>query len=247
MPGVGWPLVVLLALCQIVGPERVECGDLAVFRLPADVSQFAWTAFPEEFETRFVDVVLATGERALVFAARRPGRITLVVALCQDGVPTLLTHQFENVLSEPEPKPGPVNGNKPDFVPPFVLLWVEESSQRTPEQAAAQNDKTIREALAKEGWKLLVVDKDAKDASGRVPENLAPWLEIANRKGLPRLFVISRSGAYRDYSAPRNVSEFRQILRELGLRLQEDLGQSRASVPRSLHSRCPSGVCVIVP
>jgi hypothetical protein len=219
----------LLGALQIVGPSQVEVGDLAVFRFePADVP-VAWGVLPEAARERCLEVLLPDGKRALVFSSGRPMQVTIIAAAYVHGQVYLTFHSFLNGSNSPTPpNPGPGPSPNPDDpkpprpVPPFILLWIEETTERTAAQAQAQNDMEIRQALQRAGWQFRVVDKDIRNEKGETPGDLAPWIEKAIKSGLPRLFVIDKTGRYLSYPAPKDRNEFLKILSDLKLVIQQE-------------------------
>lgn len=134
-----------------------------------------------------------------------------------------------NPRPDPQPDPDPQPEPRPDG--PRHLLWIEETSARTPGEAAAVTDHEIREALAAAGWSLRVADVDVIDEQGKTPSELAPFIAAARERGLPRLFVRDAAGA-EVYAgrAPTDTQSFRRLLTALGL-----------SAPwKSLPPRAPS-------
>jgi hypothetical protein len=247
----------LFGVLQIAGPSQVEAGDLAVFRFePADVP-VVWSVLPESAKERFLEVLLPDGKRALVFSSGRPMQVVIVAAGYVGGQVYLTFHSFINGSNSPTPpNPGPGPSPNPDDpkpprpVPPFILLWIEETTERTAAQAQAQNDLAIRQALQRAGWQLRVVDKDIRNEKGEPPSDLAPWIEKAVKLGLPRLFVIDKTGRYLSYSAPRDRGEFLKILTDLGLVIQraEQLPSTRPAPSRYitpyLAPSCTGSFCV---
>lgn len=247
-------LVLCLAAVTIDGPAAVEAGDLAVFT--ADIPGGRWVIVPSEWEPRFVAVTLADGRSAVVFASRRPGTITLVYAVCGSDGLEIARHQFENKAgTDPPPAPPPTPPNPepnppPLPKPPYRLIWIEESSDRTPEQAAAQNDRAIRDALTRAGWTLRVVDKDVKDEYGRTPADLKPFIDDAISRGLPRLYFVGSDGRSVSLPAPANRDRFIQILREFGLVIQPAPSSTSPAAARPLPAPrgvCVGGSCLLVP
>jgi len=213
---------------QIVGPSQVEAGDLAVFRFEPGDTPVVWSVIPEAAKERFLEVLLPDGKRALVFSSGRPMQVVIVAAGYVGGQVYLAFHSFINGSHSPTPpNPGPGPPPNPDDpkpprpTPPFILLWIEETTERTAAQAQAQNDSAIRQALQRAGWQLRVVDKDIKNERGETPADLASWIERAVKLGLPRLFVIDKAGRHLSYPAPKDRGEFVKILAELGLVIQQ--------------------------
>lgn len=118
----------------------------------------------------------------------------------------------------PNPEPGPQPQPEPQPVPgPKQVLWIEESSERTPSQAAAVVDKAVRDALAAARWTLRVVDVDVVDETGNPPADLAGYLDAARQAGVPRVFILQDGRELYAGAAPSSVSSFVDLLRRYGL------------------------------
>lgn len=148
------------------------------------------------------------------------GPIVVVAALVQD---MLILEQFEfggqpNPEPQPGPGPGPQPGPQPQPVPgPKTVLWIEESSQRTPSQATAIIDATTRNTIRAAGWILRIVDVDVVDETGKTPPDLAPYIQAARQAGVPRLFILQDGRELFNGAAPTDAAAFRETLRRFGL------------------------------
>lgn len=87
---------------------------------------------------------------------------------------------------EPKPEPGPQPGPNP--TPPTSLFGVivEETKDRTPQQAQIVLSTQLRDAL---GGKLLLLDKDVKKIAGQDPAVIATYQADAKGKQLPVIFL----------------------------------------------------------
>lgn len=146
------------------------------------------------------------------------------LAIAKPGNPPILGLFALHAKDSP---PGPTPGPMPDPTPPtptprgpLTLIWIEETGQRTPQQAAAITDAELRARLAAAGWKFRVADADVIDENGRTPPDLAPFIDAARARGLPSLYAIDATGAeIFAGKAPDNRDEFATILAKLGLTL----------------------------
>ena len=144
------------------------------------------------------------------------GPIALVAAVIGDR---LILEEF-SWPRQPQPGPGPGPNPNPDPQPPSgpkTVLWIEESSQRTPQQALAIANRSLREAIVAGGWTLRVVDIDVVDENGQPPSDLAPYLMAAKQAGLPRVFIFQDGREVYAGAAPPDVSSFANLLRRYGL------------------------------
>ena len=145
----------------------------------------------------------ATMQPLIRVECKEPGEYRLLIDW-NHGQNQLAEHRVMVGGKSPEPEPDP----KPDPIPPppgpLAEMWVivvEETSQRTPEQAWVLLDPTVRQWMKANGHHLRIVDKD------QTASDLAEWIGRAlakNRKGdqtapradaLPYLFVVDDSGS----------------------------------------------------
>lgn len=84
-------------------------------------------------------------------------------------------------MPEPEPQPNPTPSKL------WGCIIIEESSRRTPAEAAVYTSQSVRSLLQSKGLEWRLVDKDAAQGS------LATW---ASRAGadLPKMFAVSADG-----------------------------------------------------
>jgi len=154
----------------------------------------------------------------------------------------------------PNPEPGPQP--QPQPVPgPKTVLWIEESSARTPSQAAAVVDKAIRNALVAARWTLRVVDVDVVDETGKPPADLAGYLDAARQAGVPRVFILQDGRELYAGAAPADVSSFVDLLLRYGLPVGTPGGEPRGPTGSSpdvarpkqeaATNGCPTGRCPV--
>ena len=88
---------------------------------------------------------------------------------------------------EPEPAPEPV-------APLWGVLWIEESRERTAEQAAVifSEERKLYFESSKLYWRIE--DKDVTDKDGKTPADLKPYIDRAVKAGTPCLFLIDTGG-----------------------------------------------------
>jgi hypothetical protein len=88
---------------------------------------------------------------------------------------------------------------------PVVAVVVRESADTaklTKEQIAWIGSPALRAAAKAAGVQFLVVDPDVVAADGKTPTALAPAIELAKKKGLPRLILIGSRKGLTDYVLP---------------------------------------------
>ena len=208
----------------------------------------ALAAEPRLAEHKSFIVPLASGENGSAIALQGGNEQILVLAT-QGNPPILSLYRliaFDAPGPQPEPEPNPQPDPSPNPNPnpqpiphgPISLIWIEESSERTPEQAKAITDQAIRDALKKAGWSLRIADVDVINEYGQPPDDLAAFIAAARRDGVPRLFATDDKGAeIFNGKAPANRDEFLAILRRLGLK---DVATSET---QAKSNSCSNGNC----
>jgi len=193
-------------------------------------------------------VLLVGGEHKILAAAVKDGRLVLE-EFSWDGGPR--PRPDPDPRPEPEPGPQPAPG-------PKTLIWIEETGQRTPQQAAALTDRKLRDVLASSGWKLRVADVDVVDENGNPPADLAPYLDQARRAELPRLVILEDGRELYTGKAPPDLASFVALLRRYGLPWPADGKDAsagrRADAPgptspaaEGASGNCPGGDCPASP
>ncbi len=183
-----------LALAQsIVGPDEVEAKHPAWFSIEADDTASAgW--FPSE--------QLQTGPPHLrdghaLFWAAKPGKYVILALVvdwdARSWVP--LRHVVTVTGQDDDDDDGDDDDDDGDDDNPTSELWgviIEESSQRTADQAAVLTSRAVRVAF--EEGRLRVADQHVVDRDGKPPAGLEDWLELAKPKPLPWLFLLGAEG-----------------------------------------------------
>lgn len=78
-------------------------------------------------------------------------------------------------------------------------------------------DKALVEYIRSKGWKVRIADKDVKDANGKTPSDLAPYIARATSKTLPYLFVVDQDGTIRtECVVPETSGAMLDLLKKLG-------------------------------
>jgi hypothetical protein len=122
------------------------------------------------------------------------------------------TEHIITVGTTPDPNPGPVPPGPvppdpgpippppdpvppaPDFEEPLSLILIEETEDRTPEEAATVLSTDIIKFIAEKGWTRYLIDKDIKDKDGKTPESVKAYIERAVGAGLPWYIVVDKNG-----------------------------------------------------
>ncbi len=118
-------------------------------------------------------------------------------------------------LCDVEPNPNPSPDPNPNPSPLFVthIYWVEESLNRTPEQAKIISSQKVREALKKKSIRFQVVDKDIKNEFDQTPSNLVPILSKVTQ--YPSLVLVTKDSQVLVYSVPESEEDFVEFLESL--------------------------------
>jgi len=153
------------------------------------------------------------GQVLIVAAPTTPPTISLYLVMPASPQPQPNPNPNPNPQPDPQPKPTPVG--------PLRLIWIEETSERTPEHAALIADKELRDLLYKAGWLLRIADADVVDENGKPPTDLANYLAEAKKLGLPRLFIVDKNGVeVYNGAVPATKEAFLQLLKQFGLQVQ---------------------------
>ena len=110
---------------------------------------------------------------------------------------------------EPEPEPEPV-------APLWGALIIEETGQRTPEQAATLLSRELALYFVTTKLAYRIEDQDAEGPDGTTPADLVPYIELAKKAGnLPRVFILSTDGTivFQGY-LPATSSAFVALMRQ---------------------------------
>jgi len=213
----------------IVGPgEAIDAGEEVYLRIQGltlaevveaqDAQLFDLTAFPlagVKIKASY-DWMFRTLD--LEFRAKHEGEYLVKLHLVRAGkleIAAIVVSVGVNPNPEPDPKPDPDPDPTPP--PPLAEMWVivvEETSQRTPEQARVLLDPTVRQWMAKNQHRFRILDKDQTSA------DLQPWINRATAQpgiALPRLFISDSSGVvYFDGELPHSWMELLELVKKWG-------------------------------
>lgn len=174
----------------------------------------------------------------------------ILVAALKNG--RLILEEFSWSGPRPQPEPGPGPEPQPGPSPgPKTVIWIEETGERTPQQAAALTDAKLRAALAAARWSLRVADVDVVDESGRPPSDLAPYLERARQAGLPWLVILEDGRELYTGKAPPDFPSLVALLRRYGLPWPAEAAEASAgrqvetpaNSPSPQAGACEKGTC----
>jgi len=179
---------------KIDGPTSVAVSQPAWFTVGGMESgdRSVWFPSPQlQTDSRYIK------EGVSLFWSDKPGKfqINVMVVDCSKNKFIPLSETIA-VGSDPGPDPIPPGPDPPDpDPPPAKATWcvvVEETSQRTAKQAIILASQDVRGCFARE--RFGVIDKDVKDENGNVPERFKPYLDGANGKNLPWMFLVDNNG-----------------------------------------------------
>lgn len=123
------------------------------------------------------------------------------------------TVRFYYLSSSPEPNPDPEPEPNPQPSNIVAIYWVEETLERTPEQAILLSSKKVRDSIQQKGLSFQVVDKDIKNEFGQTPTNLIPIISAA--KKIPSLVLLNKEGKVTVIDTPKDENEFISLLEGL--------------------------------
>jgi hypothetical protein len=170
-------------------PQQLQAEPGALIVLEARTSGRAvrWVAMDEGLQ--LVPAKLLASPAVAVAVAARPG-VYRVLAVAGAG----------DELTEPAVCVITVGTREPPLRPPAAppgkawLVIVEETAAASAHRGALLGSKDVADYLRARAWRARVADKDVRDASGRAPADLAPYLARARGCALPRLFVVCAGG-----------------------------------------------------
>jgi hypothetical protein len=180
---------------EIVAPATVPEHSLVRVVTTEAGDGYKWEVFSRNGAVADV----ATFGRQMVFAGP-PGRYVILQSWETASGEKRQAFAFTDIVAGKE---GPI---PPDpFVPPLPpdppvveagprwIIIVEETQDRTPQQAAVLTDSSFRQWLTTSGHDYRMIDQNVQDQSGTVPTACAPYLNLAKGKTLPRLFIVDGS------------------------------------------------------
>jgi hypothetical protein len=106
----------------------------------------------------------------------------------------------EGPLPPPGPGPGPTPPPGPVTGPAWAII-VEQTEQRTPQQAAVLNDAAMWDRLRGKGHKWRIYDADNPPAASK------GFVAAANKVGIPALLIITDAGKLVDAMKMPETSE----------------------------------------
>ena len=161
------------------------------------------------------------GDAFLWFGTKAEGTYLLAVAVPRDNVldyaecVVIVGDGEEDEDDSPDPPPPPPPP-PPGPIQEMTVLVVEESSQRTPEQAAILMCYPCRKWLTDNGHRMRIVDKDVKDQSGQVPADLERFIDPPPDI-LPYVFLVDANGVtHWQGPLPDTLDEFQALWKEYG-------------------------------
>jgi len=98
------------------------------------------------------------------------------------------------------------------IVKAIVVIESADVRQLTKEQIVFCNSAKVREDAEKARIQFLLCDPDVKNRNGNTPDDLAPAINLAKNKGLPRLVLVDSHDGLADYVLPIDEAELRKRL-----------------------------------
>jgi hypothetical protein len=115
------------------------------------------------------------------------------------------------------PGPGPV---PPDPGPVTAKAWlviIEETQDALKSRGAFVSDKALKDHFNSKGWKIRIADKDGKDAQGKTPKDIEPYISYVAKKTLPYFFLVGNDGrVYLEGKCPEKASTLLEQLKKIG-------------------------------
>lgn len=147
-------------------------------------------------------VISSTAEQSVWTVARDDGGNPLaVLSWVESGklhVQTFPLPFFGDIEPGPDPDPDPEPEPGPGPVETMFGVLVEETDDRDtlpPEVVKAIMSEKVRNYMDENGHQFRVVDKDIKDPDGKIPADIASFLQRAKGKDLPWLILADQDGS----------------------------------------------------
>jgi len=112
---------------------------------------------------------------------------------------------------DPQPDPEPDPDPEPGPLAKMSLIVVEETRDRTPQQAQILLDPTLRTWLKNNGHQIHLIDKD------QPAEGLKDWIALTDNV-LPHLFIVDSGGGKPVWDGPLPTTQeaMRELCKEWG-------------------------------
>lgn len=201
-------LSLLFFASTIDGPDKVNVGELVVYKTPQEGKFLLFGDYP----VQTLEVFTLDKQRALVFVPQKPGKFFVLFIFVNEGQADYV-YKMLTVVAGDNPQPQPNPPSPPSERKIAYLLWVEESERRTLEEA-----RIVREFITpnKLSVRFVVVDQDVVDENNRPPSWFVPYRDKARAIGLPVLFVVYEDNSHQAYKI-RTYDEFVNLVRSLGV------------------------------
>ncbi len=174
---------------EIVAPPTVPEHSLVMVQTSENGTDYAWTVLGPRGEEQ-----VAVFGRQAVFCGP-PGRYAILQAWTTATGEKRQAFTFTTILpgddQEESDPPVPRPPEPPVVTPgPRWIVVVEETAERTPQQAAVLTNSGFRQWITTAGHDCRMIDKDVLTPTGSVPTDCAPYLDLAKGQTLPRLFIV---------------------------------------------------------
>jgi hypothetical protein len=168
-------LAILLTACDADGAEKP--AEKQVERLAATLQPPVALWMPFEVVTPG-----GTKTKLILVPSQYPDRFVL------------LTSDFQtwHIMLADTPQPSP----SPTPQPAAQTIWitvVEETSQRTPQQAAVINSKAVADLIQARGHYWRAIDQNARNEQGQAPADLAAYVQRSAGR-LPYVILTDSAG-----------------------------------------------------
>jgi len=206
---------------EISGPNEVQPGHTVDFRIRGATAEEIATAkivlFQEDRVTYWsVLAEWGTGLPVMIFQSFAAGDYAIVAAYYDGEQVQMLQHKFKVIGENPDPGPNP----DPQPVDELFGVVIYESSDMLQQRGGKQINfghillsKDLHDEFDEQH--LRQIDKDAQDEDGQVPDEYRPYLDAAEDKQLPHLFLVDEQGlVLYDGPLPLTVEQTVTIIRK---------------------------------
>jgi hypothetical protein len=164
---------------------------------------------------------LLSDPKTAVVTARAPGRYRLLCVACladELSEPAVCTVVI-GPPAAPAPTPPP-QGSPPPAAPRAGgahVVVIEETAQASSARGAYLASADLAAYLRARGWRMRWADRDARDAGGKAPADLAPYLARARGRTLPYLCVVDEHGnVWHEGALPATPAGLLALLKRIG-------------------------------
>lgn len=194
---------------DIDGPKQVNLGDLFILTTTLPAKSYQWMEIVDGKIVPIKNSFIANDGKTVVCSRGTPGEMN-VVLLSSEGlivikevsvgnttIPLITTNNGKEpgisqakIIIGVAPIPPP---NPPVNTELWGVIIVEETGDRTPQQAKVYWDKAFMSFIDGKGWHRRICDQNSIAENGSIDPQLKPLVDKKQGKGT-RLFLVGKDG-----------------------------------------------------